>query len=266
MPPVDPATCIAWSDPMCGFNREAPNEEDWRTRARNSNQQRHDPAQVRRDDRGCRRDAARRAVPRRQGSRLCAGAQAALPAMEQLRPRRRRRDQTTGRGVQEGNRGRHHGRDDQPERHGGADHRRGRERQRGRRDPDERQPTASVRQRSRRPQRSRAGVARRPGVRVGERRRDGRWRRPGRASVQHRQRHRLPQGRVRGAGPQDAQHVARVSRGRQSLEEQQSAGRPDARSHLRRRADVRLSVAVELRWPGSRRGRQDRGDRFPGHP
>ena len=31
--------------------------------------------------------------------------------------------------------------------------------------------------------------------------RHGRWRRPGRAAVQHRQRDRLPQGRVRGAGP-----------------------------------------------------------------
>ena len=47
-------------------------------------------------------------------------------------------------------------------------------------------------------------------------------------------------------------------------EEQQPAGRPDARPHLRRCACVLLSAAVELRWPGGRRNRQDRGDRFEG--
>ena len=64
-------------------------------------------------------------------------------------------------GVHEGHRDRGDGRVHQPERHGGADHRRGRERQRRRRDPDERQPAAPVRRRSGRPQRARRGAARR---------------------------------------------------------------------------------------------------------
>ena len=57
-------------------------------------------------------------------------------------------------GVHEGHRDQDDGREDQPERHGGADHRRDRERQRRRRDPDERQPAAAVRRRSGRPQRA----------------------------------------------------------------------------------------------------------------
>ena len=62
-----------------------------------------------------------------------------------------------------------------------------------------------------------------------------------------------------------AQHLGRVSRGRPAAEEQQPAGRPDARPHLRRRADLLLSVDVELRRAGSRRLRQG-GDQFRRHP
>ena len=218
---------------------------------------RHDPAQVRRDHRGRRRGAGRRAVPRRQGAGLRAGAQAALPAVEQLRPRRRRRDRPAGRGVHEGDRDRDHGRDDQPERHGGPDHRRGRERQRRRRDPDERQPAASVRQRSRRPQRARR--------RSCSATRSYEWAR-GAATVDGVARG-VPLFNIGNAivyrkdvfeelglkPPNTWDEYLEVG---QSPEEQQPAGRPDARPHLRRRADVRLSVAVELRRPGGRRGRQ----------
>ena len=153
MPPVR-SSRPSWLDLMTfGFKWEAASEED-RHHARDTNQQRHDSAEVRRDDRRRRRGARGSTVPWRQGAGLRAGSQGALSAVDQLRSRRRRRDRPAGPRVHEGHRHRDDGREDQPERHGGADHRRDRERQRRRRDPDERQPAAAVRQWPGRPQRA----------------------------------------------------------------------------------------------------------------
>ena len=187
------------------------------------------------------------AVPWRQGAGLRAGAQGALSAVDQLRSRRRRRDRPAGRRVHEGHRHRDDGREDQPERHGGADHRRGRERQRRRRDPDERQPAALFANGLADHNALIAEMAGDRALRLGARRRHGGRRRPGRAAVQHRQCDRLSQGRVRGARPRRAEHLGRLSRGRPGAQEQQPAGRPDARPHVRRRSDLRLSADVELR-------------------
>ena len=53
--------------------------------------------------------------------------------------------------------------------------------------------------------------------------------------------------------------------GRQEAEGGEAPDRPDARQHLRRRADLHLSVPVVLRRPGSRRQGQG-GARFEGDP
>ena len=212
------------------------NEEDRTNQARNAGQIRHHAAALRRDDGGGGRSAARGTLPRRQGAGLCAGAQGALSPVEQLHPRRRRRDRPPGRGVQEGDRDRHHGREDQPERHDGPDHRGDRERQRRRRHPAERQPAPAVRQWSGRPQQAHGRAGGRPDLRVGARRRRGRRGRPRRAAVQPRQCGGLPQGRVRRARPRAAQHLGRLSQGRHRDQEREPAGRPDPRPHLRRRA------------------------------
>ena len=55
--------------------------------------------------------------------------------------------------------------------------------------------------------------------------------------------------------PQD---LGGVPRGRQEAEGQGPSDRPDARPHLRRRADLHLSLHVVVGWQGSRRRRQDR--------
>ncbi len=76
---------------------------------------------------------------------------------------------------------------------------------------------------------------------------------------------RLPQVVVRRSGrhllPQD---LVGVPRGRQEAEGQGPSGRPDARPHVRRRADLHLSLHVVVGRQGSRGRRQDRGDQLQG--
>ena len=63
-------------------------------------------------------------------------------------------------------------------------------------------------------------------------------------------------------------HLGEISRGRQEAQGQGSADRPDARPHLRRRADVHLSLPVVVGRQGGRgdgkSGHQQQGDRRVG--
>src|ERR1700741_3032170 len=71
--------------------------------------------------------------------------------------------------------------------------------------------------------------------------------------------HRLPQVVVRGSGREDVpENLAGIPGGGQEAEGGEAPDRPDARQHLRRRADLHLPVPVVLRRPGSRRQGQGR--------
>ena len=86
-------------------------------------------------------------------------------------------------------------------------------------------------------------------------------------AVDHRRRHdRLSQVVVRGGGLAGvSRHLGEVSRGRQEAQGQGPAHRSDARPHLRRCADIQLSLPVVVWRQGGRRqrqgGHQQQGDR-----